>query len=217
MSQTKNIAILGTGMVGKSLAIGLDKHGYKLVMGTRDPNKQDLVKWRNETLPTLDIQTFKEAVKDVDLILLAVNWNATDNVLEEINDDAVNGVTLIDLTNPLDFSSGAPELALGFNDSAGETVQRKIPQANVVKALNTVTASLMVDPTCEEGIPDMVIAGDDDNAKQQVTELLEEIGWRVIDAGDITKSRLIEPLAMLWINHSIKTGSANHVFSLLRK
>ena len=119
--------------------------------------------------------------------------------------------------NPLNLSGGAPELGVGFNDSLGEVVQRKLHDAHVVKALNSITCSQMINPQFEEGIADMLIAGNDVSAKSEVTEFLSELGWRVIDMGDISESRLLEPFAMIWIKYAIKNATGSHGFSLLRK
>jgi len=123
---------------------------------------------------------------------------------------------VIDVSNPLDFSSGAPALAIGHTDSAGELVQRLLPQSRVVKAFNIITAAQMVHPSFKDGTPDMLIAGDDAAAKAQVTEVLRGFGWRApIDMGGIAASRLLEPLAMLWISYGLRNDHWTHGFSLL--
>jgi 8-hydroxy-5-deazaflavin:NADPH oxidoreductase len=123
---------------------------------------------------------------------------------------------VLDATNPLDFSGGAPALAIGFNTSGGETVQALLPRSHVVKVFNTITAQHMVNPQFNDGSPDMLIAGNDDAAKQWVLALLQTFGWRgAIDMGDIRQSRLLEPLAMLWISYGIRNNHLVHGFSLL--
>jgi predicted dinucleotide-binding enzyme len=109
-------------------------------------------------------------------------------------------------------------LALGHSDSAGETVQRLLPEARVVKAFNIITAAHMVQPQLPDGAPDMFIAGNDAAAKAEVASLLEAFGWRqAIDMGDITASRLLEPLAMIWISYGFSRGHWTHGFSLLNQ
>jgi len=123
---------------------------------------------------------------------------------------------VIDPTNPLDFSSGPPRLAIGYTDSAGELVQRLLPGAHVVKAFNMVTAGYMVHPRLPDGVPDLFIAGNDDAAKAQVVELAQAFGWRQpIDMGPIEASRLLEPLAMVWISYAVRNDHWTHAFSLL--
>ena len=131
---------------------------------------------------------------------------------------ALAGKLLIDATNPLDASNGAPFMAIGHTDSAGETVQRALPSARVVKAFNTINCGLFVQPNFADGKPDMFIAGNDAAAKQQVTEILKSFGWRgAVDAGGIEKSRLLEPLAMLWIDYGVTRNHWTHGFSLLNQ
>lgn len=123
---------------------------------------------------------------------------------------------MIDASNPLSFAVGAPALAIGFTDSAGETVQRLLPGARVVKAFNTITAAHMVNPKLPDGVPDMFIAGNDAAAKAEVADILRGIGWREpIDMGDIGASRLLEPLAMVWISYGFRNNHWTHGFSLL--
>src|SRR5205085_9557480 len=127
------------------------------------------------------------------------------------------GKTVIDVTNPLDFSKGAPSLAIGFGDSAGERVQRMLPSSKVVKAFNTVGNPHMIHPTFDCGPPTMFICGNSQDSKKQVTEILEKFGWEAVDIGGIEESRLLEPLAMVWIRYFMSTGAGNHAFKLLRK
>jgi predicted dinucleotide-binding enzyme len=110
-----------------------------------------------------------------------------------------------------------PGLAIGHTDSAGETVQRLLPEARVVKAFNIVGNPHMYKPRFEEGRPTMFICGNDDSAKKVVTDILTAFGWESIDIGGIEGSRLLEPLAMLWIVYYFRTNTGNHAFKLLRK
>jgi predicted dinucleotide-binding enzyme len=127
------------------------------------------------------------------------------------------GKVVIDVTNPLDHSTMPPRLAIGHTDSAGETVQRMLPDAKVVKAFNIVGNPHMFRPDFPGGRPTMFIAGNDDGAKKMVTDILTAFGWESIDIGGIEGSRLLEPLAMLWITYYFRTNTGNHAFKLLRK
>ena len=108
-------------------------------------------------------------------------------------------------------------MALGYPDSAGETVQKWLHNAKVVKAFNTVTAAYMTNAKLEEGIPDLFICGNDAGAKKTVTEIANQWGWRVTDIGDIKQSYLLEALAMLWIRYGFLNNHWTHAFKLLRK
>jgi predicted dinucleotide-binding enzyme len=116
------------------------------------------------------------------------------------------------------FPAGAPpRLAVGHTDSAGEQVQRWLPDSHVVKAFNTVGNRHMVKPEFPDGPPDMFICGNDARAKQTVTDLLKAFGWPVIDIGGIEGARYLEPLAMIWILYLLRTKTGDHAFKLLRK
>ncbi len=212
-----NIGIIGSGMVGQALARGLARLGHDVMLGTRDPASEKARAAIAEAGPRVRAGTFADTARFGEVVLLATKWDGTRSALELAGPEALAGKVVVDVTNPLDFSGGAPRLAVGHTDSGGETVQRWLPAARVVKALNQVTAATMVSPRREEGVPDMFIAGDDDAAKRTVTTLLEGLGWSVIDAGDLTKARYLEPLAMLWIDHYMRTKSGTHAFKLLRR
>src|SRR5207244_4426632 len=115
-----------------------------------------------------------------------------------------------------DFSSGRPGLFVGFDDSLGERVQRAAPAAKVVKALNVVNSSAMVDPSFEGGPPAMFVAGNDPDAKAAVTDLLGDFGWPgVIDTGGIEGARLLEPLCILWVVVGQHRGAWDHAFKVV--
>ncbi len=125
---------------------------------------------------------------------------------------------MIDATNPLDFSKGVPPiLTVGHTSSLGEQIQKWIPDAKVVKAFNSIGNAHMINPQFPGGPPDMFICGNDEDAKQKVTEILKNFGWSVIDIGGIEGSRYLEPLAMVWIVYGFRTNTWNHAFKLLRK
>ena len=111
-----------------------------------------------------------------------------------------------------------PKLAVGHTDLGGEIIQRLLPETKVVKAFNIVGNSHMVHPKFQDGPPTMFICGNNDEAKKLVTnDILNRFGWETIDIGGIEGSRLLEPLAMLWITYYFKTSNGNHAFRLLRK
>lgn len=147
---------------------------------------------------------------------MALPWSGLKDVLALADVANLAGKLVIDASNPLELAGGAPVLAIGHTDSAGETVQRLLPGARVVKAFNTIAAGHMVNPKLPDGVPDMFIAGNDAAAKTEVVEVLRAFGWRTpIDMGDITASRLLEPLAMVWIAYGFRNNHWTHGFSLL--
>lgn len=211
------IGILGSGVVGQSLGRGFAARGDQVVIGTREGGGDKLREWVAGTDGRGRAGTFAEAAAFGELAVLATKWDGTENALRLAGVEHLAGKIVIDVTNPLDFSAGAPRLALGHGDSGGEQVQRWLPQAKVVKAFNIITAAEMVNPDFPCGPPTMFICGDDEGAKQGVAAICQEFGWEVVDTGGIDGARLLEPLAMLWITHGIRSGAWSHAFKLLRK
>jgi 8-hydroxy-5-deazaflavin:NADPH oxidoreductase len=209
------VAILGTGQVAIDLAQGFSSRGHSIVFGTRDVQGEKAVKAVSAVAGS-SAALYAEAAKQADMAVLATSWSGTQNAAQLAGDANLADKLLIDVTNPLDFSTGKPQLALGFPNSAGATVQDWLPQAKVVKAFNIISSSRMVDPTFADGQADMFIAGNDAVAKQQTTAILQAFGWRsAIDMGDISKSYLLEALAMTWIDYGVSRNHWSHGFSLL--
>ena len=216
-----NIGILGSGEVGRRLGDGLIELGHKVKIGTREPSKLDIKQWINSHgQEKASAGIFAEAASFGDeLIFLATLWDGTPNAIKLANVKNFTGKIVIDVTNPLDFSKGMPpRLAVGHADSAGETIQRLLPESKIVKALNTVGNPQMVNPNFQGGPPTMFVCGNDKDAKKIVVDsILTPFGWETIDIGGIEGSRLLEPLALLWITYYFRTNTGNHAFKLLRK
>ena len=211
------VGILGSGDVGIQLANGFLALNHKVKIGTRDTSKQNITNWLEQN-SNASTGSFEETAAFGDLIIIATLWAATPDVINLSNKNNFTGKTVIDVTNPLDFSKGMPPtLSIGHTDSAGETVQRLLPQAKVVKAFNTVGNAHFYHPNFPGGPPTMFICGNDSESKKQVTSILKDFGWETLDTGGIEASRLLEPLAMIWILHYFKTNTGNHAFKLLRK
>jgi predicted dinucleotide-binding enzyme len=195
------IGILGTGTVGQSLAAGFKKYGHDVKLGHRDPK-----------------QSYADAARFGEVVLLCTPWSGTENAIKLTDPKNLAGKVVIDVTNPLKSEeSEAPALAIGFTDSGGEQVQRWLPQARVVKAFNIVGNDLMIDPKLPGGPPDMFIAGNDAAAKQTVTQICKQFGWPVVDIGGIEGSRLLEPLAMLWVVVGFKLNRWDQAWKLIHK
>lgn len=215
-----NIGILGSGSVGQSLAEGFLGLGHGVRIGTRTPEK--LAEWLSlHAGSDAAAVSPKEAAAFGDLVVLAVKWagGAAEHMVELAGKDNFRGKIVIDVTNPLVFREEGkpPELALGYPDSAGKTVQSWLPDAKVVKAFNIITAGYMTNPKMEEGKPDMFIAGNDSGAKGQVTDFAEAWGWTVQDLGGIDQAYLLESLAMVWIRWGFLNNHWTHGFALLKK
>lgn len=212
-----NIGIIGSGGVGQQLAKDLIRLGHAAMIGTRDTGKLEEFSTAN---PGVKLGSNADAANFGEIVLLATKWDGTKAALELVGTENLSGKVVVDITNALDFSSGKPALALGWNTSAGELVQSWLPDSHVVKALNIVGAATMLNPTTViGGEPDMFIGGNDADAKKTVAGLLESVGWGVIDLGDITTSRYIEPLAMIWMTYGFNSGwkKTVHGFKLINK
>lgn len=211
----QRIGIIGSGQVGRSLGAGFLAHGHEVKIGSRTPSK--LEDWASEH-DAASTGTFAEVADFGELVVLATLWGGTESAIDLAGPERLGGKVVIDATNPLDFGGGfPPKLALGQTDSGGEQVQRWIPHARVVKAFNSVGHAHFVAPDFPGGPPDMFIAGEDAEAKGTVTQICERFGWGVVDMGGIASSRLLEPLAILWITHGARSEGWDHAFKLLRK
>jgi predicted dinucleotide-binding enzyme len=213
------IGILGSGGVGQSLGLGFAGLGDEVKIGSRTPGKDELKAWRVKAGPKASTGTFAEAAAFGETLILATRWTGTENAIRLANPANFAGKVLIDATNPLSHhENGLPGLAVGCTNSAGEEIQRWLPRAKVVKALNIINAAFMVKPEFPGGPPDMFICGNDAEAKRSVAAVLERLGWPPpIDMGGIEESRPIEALALLYIHHALRTGTWGYAFKLLKK
>jgi len=208
------VGVIGSGAVGRALAAGFAVHGHEVTIGTRDPaENDDLQAWAAQQ-ENVAIGTFTAAAEAGEIVVLAARGTAVEQAIQTAGQQHFAGKLVIDATNPLDFSGGGPALAISHTDSGGETVQRALPEARVVKAFNTVNSALMVDPGFEPRQP-MFIAGDDDAAKQTVAAILDDFGWNAFDVGGIERSRELESLVILWVAIGQRRGAWDHAFALV--
>jgi 8-hydroxy-5-deazaflavin:NADPH oxidoreductase len=215
-----DIGILGSGDVGRRLGDGFIELGHTVKIGSRNPNQEKITEWmaKHEKVK-VSSGSFAEAASFGELDIIATSWAGTDEAIRMADPKNFAGKVVIDVTNPLDFSKGMPpRLAIGHTNSAGETVQRILPDSKVVKAFNIVGNPHFIHPDFPGGPPTMFICGNDDEAKKTITDnILTKLGWETIDIGVIEGARLLEPFAFLWIMHYFRTGNGNHAFKLLRK
>jgi predicted dinucleotide-binding enzyme len=209
------IGIFGTGMVGAAIANKLVSLGHEVKMGSRTANNEKAVAWAKAAGAKASQGTFADAAAFGELFFNCTLGASTLDALKAAGADNLKGKTLIDLSNPLDFSKGMPpSLFAGNTDSLGERIQAAFPDTKVVKTLNTVTAEIMVNPgKIGGGDHHMFICGNDAGAKSTVGEFLKtQFGWKnLVDLGDITNARGMESYLPLWIRlwGSLKTGEFN--------
>ncbi|MBX7115492.1 MAG: NAD(P)-binding domain-containing protein [Myxococcaceae bacterium] len=197
------IGVLGTGMVGQAIASKLVSLGHEVKMGSRSANNERGRTWVQLAGTDATLGTFAESAAFGEVVFNCAKGEAALEVLHSAGKDALKGKVLIDISNPLDTSKGMPpSLAVCNTDSLAEQIQRAFPQTRVVKTLNTVNASLMVNPAqLANGEHDIFMSGNDVAAKAQVTEILRDwFGWKhVVDLGDITTARGTEAYLLLWV------------------
>lgn len=211
------IGVLGSGVVGQTLASGFLKYGHQVMVGTSDKSK--LTEWNKKNGAGASIESFEETAKFGEIIILAVKGTAALNVLEKAGSINLAGKTIIDTTNPiaeLPPINGVLQFFTDINSSLMEILQSKFSSANFVKAFSCVGSSLMVNPDFAGLKPTMFIAGNDENAKLDVKEILDSFGWDVEDMGSAEAARAIEPLCILWCIPGFRENRWRHAFKLLK-
>jgi predicted dinucleotide-binding enzyme len=211
------VGVLGRGEVGRRLAAGFRGCGHEVMIGSRDPGKPELSEWLSGDGAGVSAGSFEQTAAHGELLVLAVLGNAAEETITTAGPQNFSGKVVIDAMNPLDFSQGfPPRLSISGEDSLGERVQRALPEAKVVKAFNTIGNPYFVNPRFSHGAPTMLIAGDDDGAKQTVREVLIDFGWTdVVDIGGIQGARELEAICIAWVKIGGARGSWDHGFSLL--
>ena len=211
------IAVIGTGHAGRTLAQGFQRTGHDVVVGTRDPDAtRSREEWRGLDVP---LAALGVVAADADLVVNATNGQASLAALGEVGTDHLAGKVILDVANPLDFSAGfPPTLTVKDTDSLAEQIQRAFPEARVVKSLNTVTAAVMVDPsTVGDGDTTVFVAGDDEEARQQVSELLRELGWLdIVELDGLQNARGLEMWLPLWVRLMGALGTGQFNIKLVR-
>ena len=198
------IAIIGTGNVGGAIARGLRGKGHDLVLGARD--LAAAAPLAAET--GAQVAPPAEAARQAEIVILALPWGVAEVAVRGLGD--LTGKAVVDCMNPIGRTAGGMGLAVGHSTSGGEIVQGWLPGARVVKTLNQVGAEIMADTARLPHPPVMFMAGDDAGAKASVGRMLADLGFEALDAGDITKARLLEPFGMVWINQAILRGKGRN-------
>lgn len=219
------IAVFGTGMVGQAHAGRLAELGHEVVVGTHDVEKtmqkdqpdamgNPPYKAWQEAHPSVKLVTFAEAAAHGEMIFAALHGEGAVELLKSLENELGSKV-LVDITNPLDFSKGMPPTLFVCNDnSLGEEIQKALPQVCVIKAFNTLTAQLQVNPReLAGGDHTLFMCGNDSAAKQEVQKIAEAYGWSdIMDMGDITNARGMEMLLPFWLRAwgALKTANFNY-------
>jgi predicted dinucleotide-binding enzyme len=214
------IGVLGTGVVGSAIATRLLQLGHTVTMGSRSADGEALAAWVGGAGEGAAGGTFAEAAAGAELVFNCTAGTASLAALDAAGADNLAGKTLVDVANPLDFSAGMPPtLSVCNDDSLAEQIQEAFPETRVVKALNTVTGAVMVDPGRIRGEHSVFVCGNDEAAKAQVKALLEAIGWSaesILDLGEIAAARGAEMYLPLWLGLYGALGTPDFNISISR-
>ena len=211
------VGILGSGDVGKVLAKGFLKNGYQVAIGSDHPEK--LAEFKREN-PEMEAATFEEAAQSGDIIVVCVKGTVAEKIVEKVKKH-ITGKTVIDTTNPIADAppqNGVLKYFTSLEESLMERLQTIAPDAQFVKAFNSIGSALMVNPEFgDDRKPTMFICGNNDDAKKKVHEILEKFGFKVEDMGKVESARAIEPLCILWCIPGFLRNEWSHAFKLLKK
>jgi predicted dinucleotide-binding enzyme len=211
------VGILGSGDVGKVLAKGFLKNGYQVAIGSDHPEK--LTEFKREN-PEMETATFEEAAQSGDIVVVCVKGTVAEKIVEKVKRH-ITGKTVIDTTNPIADAppqNGVLKYFTSLEESLMERLQKIAPDAQFVKAFNSIGSSLMVNPDFgDDTKPTMFICGNNDDAKKKVHEILEKFGFEVEDMGKVESARAIEPLCILWCIPGFLRNEWSHAFKLLKK
>jgi predicted dinucleotide-binding enzyme len=188
------VGVLGTGIVGRTLATRLQEAGHEVRSGSRSTGD------------------YADAAAFGEVVINATAGSGSLDALRAAGEEALRGKVLVDVANPLVFSSDGPAVDPAVTDSLAEQIQRAFPDTRVVKALNTVNADVMARPDLVPGDHVVFMCGDDEQAKETVGDLLADLGWpsdRVLDLGGVRAARGTEAYLLLWLQLMGVVGSAH--------
>jgi predicted dinucleotide-binding enzyme len=213
------IGVLGTGVVGITVASALVERGHEVRMGSRSADNPAAAEWSRSHGDRAGAGTFADAAAFGELVVNCVSGAGAIAAVTSAA-ESLAGKPLVDVSNPLQYRAGElPTLFVGTSDSLGERIQRAVPDARVVKSLNTLTCDVMVDPGIVAGDHVVFVCGDDADAKARTVALLGELGWppeRVLDLGDITAARATEGYLLLWLRLMGIVGGPRFNLSIAR-
>lgn len=209
-----NIGVLGTGMVGETIASALTEKGHQVKMGSRSATNEKAADWVKKS-KNASQGNFNDAAAFGDIVFLCLNGAHALDAVRSIEGKNLEGKIVIDLTNPLDFSKGMPPRlieGLSNSNSLGEEIQKALPGARLVKTFNTMNCYVMVNPKLvNNGDHTLFICGNDEDAKTKAKEFVRgNFGWNsenILDLGGIEAARGTEAYVPFWVMMMQATGS----------
>lgn len=210
------IAVIGAGNVGGALSRAWAKAGHDIYLGVRDPKAEKYQNLVRQLGPKARLGLVPQACMESEAALLAVPWSEAQNAVKSAGN--LKGKILLDCTNPIKFQGNNFSLTAGLTTSAAEQVASWAREASVYKIFNHVGSNIMENPNFSGTKPMMCICGDDDSRKPMVMKLASDIGFDAVDAGKLSASRFLEPLAGLWLQLAVSQKMGlNLAFALLKK
>ena len=212
------VGIIGSGVVGKTLAKAFVAEGYDAILGTRNTSKEDVVKFNKET--NIPVATFEETAKQADLVVLATKGTAAEEAIRLAGIENIGHKIVLDTTNPIADApptNGVLHYFTSLDESLMERIQKLIPDAKLVKVFNIAGNTTMYKPAYPDGKPTMFICGNDERAKTVARDILILFGWETEDMGTAEAARAIEPLCILWCIPGFLHNQWTHAFKLLKK
>jgi hypothetical protein len=214
---SRKIGIIGSGLVGRTLANGFVKHGYDVMIGTNTPAKREAL--RASTNAEASVGSFQDAAEFGDIVVLATKGTAAEAALKAAGLANLKNKTVIDTTNPIADAppvNGVLQYFTSQNESLMERLQRLAAEARFVKSFSCIGNAFMVNPDFNGVKPTMFICGNDDGAKSDVKIILDQFGFEVADMGGVEGARAIEPLCILWCIPGFLNNRWTHAFKLLK-
>ncbi|QIK60939.1 NAD(P)-binding domain-containing protein [Dysgonomonas sp. HDW5A] len=213
------IAVIGTGNVAQALVNGLISEGYDVKVGSRSLEKdsENITKLK-KAHSNVSITSYTEAVEFGDVIVLPVPGSALVDVIQEIGVQKFEGKILWDITNALSAEApgnGVIKLITTPEESLAEKIQKLLPSTHVIKAMNTVGAHLMYRPVLSEK-GTVFLAGNDEQAKDKISSIVEKFGWESYDTGKIESSRALEYMGQLYVAQGILYNGWNSTFKYVK-
>ena len=208
------IGVIGSAVVGQTLAQGFRKHNYDVRIASRSPEK--LADFSQKS--GIAAGTFADVARWADIVVLAVKGTVAEEAIRTAGEANLRGKVVVDTTNPITEAppvDGVIQYFTGPNSSLLEQLQKAFPSVRFVKAFNSVGASRMINPDFKAGTPTMFYCGNDADAKASVAKILDQFGWEGLDLGPATAARAIEPLAQLWCIPGFRGNKWTHAFKVL--
>ncbi len=205
------IAVLGTGMVGQSIGTKLVELGHEVTMGSRSADNAKAREWASATGGK--VATFNDAADGSDVLFNCTNGQNSIAAISSIDQSRREGKVLIDVANELAVQGDKPGSLASATNSLGAKLQAAFPEMKVVKSLNTLNCSIMVDPSLVPGSHNIFMSGDDAAAKTTVRTILESFGWKpdaILDLGGIESAVGPEMFMSLWLNIFLSGNGGEH-------